>query len=93
MTDRDQIEPMSPEELVECLDVICWRTSNVAYLLDVEPRVVTRWATGVREVPRYVGHWVRCLRAAHEAFPLPEGWRTGDEKLRVDAERRAAQAR
>lgn len=87
MTARDDIEPMGADEFRDHLATIGWRASDTAAILRIDQRVAARWASGVREVPRYVGHWIRTLAAAHAAYPLPEGWRLADAEAEVIDER------
>jgi hypothetical protein len=83
MTERDAIDPMGPAEFRDHLLTIGWRTGDVAAILRIEQRVAARWASGVREVPRYVGHWVRTLAACHAEHPYPEGWRLAESEAEV----------
>jgi hypothetical protein len=78
MTERDAIPIMHPDEFRECIKAIGWRVSDIAWMLGIDTRVSARWASGVREVPRYVGAWLRILAEFHTAHQLPEKWRTED---------------
>lgn len=79
ITPREAIASMLPEEFRECLGTIGWRVGELAWVLNIDVRVTSRWASGGRDVPLYVGHWLRKLSAFHTANPFPEGWRVIDD--------------
>jgi hypothetical protein len=87
MTERHEIEPCTPAEFRDLLATVGWRPSDVGWVLRIDARVPARWASGTREVPRYVGHWMRILAAFHAAHPYPEGWRLAERTPEMVDER------
>jgi transcriptional regulator with XRE-family HTH domain len=65
--------PMTPDELRECLGVIGWTQRELAEELGIDDRTVRLfWAMGRKPVPDNVAEWLRAIAAAHAA--RPEGW-------------------
>ena len=66
---------MTPDRFRACLDALHWSQRGLADMLRLHPTTVRRWATGHGIIPANVAAWLEHLTAAHEAAPLPEGWR------------------
>ncbi len=66
---------MTPTRFRECLALLRWTQRGLADALDCDDRLVRRWASGAGSVPPEVAAWLERLTAAHEAEPMPQGWR------------------
>ena len=66
---------MTPSRLRACLALLRWSQRGLAEALECDDRMVRRWASGEGSVPDEVGAWLERLTAAHEAEPVPQGWR------------------
>jgi transcriptional regulator with XRE-family HTH domain len=68
---------MSPNEFVQCLEMIGWSQRRLASYLGLHKTSVARWKAGETYIPNEVAKWLR-LRARHDAdHPLPQGWTFG----------------
>ncbi len=62
---------MTPAEFRVCLDLLAWSQRGLAKLLDLDDRLVRRWASGANEVPEDVAGWLATLAAFHAKHPAP----------------------
>ena len=62
---------MTPSEFRICLDMLAWSQRGLAKLLDLDDRLVRRWASGANEVPEDVAGWLATLAAFHVKHPSP----------------------
>ena len=62
---------MTPTEFRVCLDLLAWSQRGLARLLDLDDRLVRRWASGANEVPEDVAGWLTTLAAFHAKYPAP----------------------
>jgi hypothetical protein len=69
------VRTMSPEEYRDCMEAVNWRPSDIAWILGIDVRVTSRWASGARNIPYVVADWLRLLAGFHDAHPLPDEWR------------------
>jgi hypothetical protein len=54
-------------------------------MLDLDDRLVRRWASGVNEVPENVAHWLATLAAFHAKHPSPlKGGLSNLHAMRMD---------
>jgi transcriptional regulator with XRE-family HTH domain len=67
---------MTPERFRECMSIIGWSMRSLSERLGVHETLVRQWwATGRKPIPEVVATWLEALTAAHEAHPLPAGWK------------------
>ena len=62
---------MTPNEIRICLEHLAWSQRGLARLLDLDDRLVRRWASGQNEIPDNIAHWLAMLAAFHAEHPPP----------------------
>lgn len=67
---------MTAAEFNAALDALGWSRRHLVKLLDCDPTLAQRWATGRAEVPDMISWWLLALVADHKHRGVPIGWRT-----------------
>jgi hypothetical protein len=62
---------MTPNEMRLCLERRGWSQRGLARLLELDDRLVRRWASGQNEIPENIAHWLATLAAFHAKHPPP----------------------
>jgi hypothetical protein len=62
---------MTPSEFHICLDTLDWSQRGLARLLNLDDRMVRRWAAGQYSIPDDVAGWLMTLAAFHAKHPVP----------------------
>jgi hypothetical protein len=63
---------MTPDRVRHCLTALHWTQRGLAHVLDVDERLVRRWASGANVVPGRIAAWLETLAEYHEANPPPD---------------------
>ena len=62
---------MTPQRLRECMNWIAMSDGQLVRLLDMDARLVRRWKSGDRDIPRDVADWIEDLVRYWELHPPP----------------------
>lgn len=66
---------MTTDRLRAILAALGWSQRGLAAILGCPDTLTRGWARGRSPVPPAVASWLERLAVAHEAEPLPPGWR------------------
>jgi hypothetical protein len=62
---------MTPARFLEALAALHWTQRGFAALIGYDERLVRRWASGHRPIPREMGDWLEAAARWHEKNPPP----------------------
>jgi hypothetical protein len=67
---------MTPARFLECLDALGWSQRYLAWQLECDTNLPTRWARGTAPVPPAIAAWLEASAACIASHPVPQDWRT-----------------